>query len=80
MGHQWLEWVRKSEEEQKAAREKEVAAQQCYLRSGKETAALNDTSSAEQVEEAAVALREAMVGTLNSHARVKRWCSRLKPW
>jgi len=39
----------RSEEEQKAAREKEVAAQQCYLRSGKETAALNDTSSAEQV-------------------------------
>jgi len=27
-----------------------------------------------------VALREAMVGTLNSHARAKRWCSRSKPW
>jgi len=70
----------KSEKEQKAAREKEAAAQQCYLRSGKKTAALDDTSSAEQVEEAAVALREAMVGTLNNHARAKRWCSRSKPW
>jgi len=70
----------KSEEEQKATREKEVAAQQCYLRSGKETAALDDTSSVEQVEEAAVALWEAIVGTLNSHARAKRWCSRSKPW
>ena len=38
------------------------------------------TSSAEQVEEAAMALREAMAGTLNSHTRAKRWCSRSKPW
>jgi len=27
-----------------------------------------------------VALREAMVGTLDEHARRKRWCSRSKPW
>jgi len=62
----------KGEEEQKAAPEKKVAAQQCFLRAGNGIAVLDDTSSAEQVEEAAVALREAIVGTLNNHARAKR--------
>jgi len=57
-----------------------VLAPQCFQRSEKETSALNDTSAAEQVEEAAVALWEAMAGTLNSHARAKRWCSRSKLW
>jgi len=70
----------KSEEEQTAIREKKAAAQQCFLRAGGKTGVLDDTSSAEQVEEAAVALQEAMVGALNSHARRKRWCSRSKPW
>ena len=41
---------------------------------------LDDTSTVEQTEAAAVALREAMVGTLDEHARRKRWCSRSKPW
>jgi len=70
----------KSEEEQTAIREKKAATQQCFLRAGGKTGVLDDTSSAAQVEEAAVALQEAMVGTLNSHARRKRWCSRSKPW
>jgi len=72
--------TRKSEEEQTAIRKKKAAAQQCFLRVGGKTEVLDDTSSAEQVEEAAVALQEAIVGTLNSHARRKRWCSRSKPW
>jgi len=55
-----------------------VAAQRCFPRAGKETAVLDDTSSAEQVEDTAVALRETMVGTLNSYAGAKRWCSRWK--
>jgi len=70
----------KSEEEQTAIQEKKAAAQQCFLRAGGKMEVLDDTSSVEQVEEAAVALQEAMVGTLNSHARRKRWCSRSKPW
>jgi len=70
----------KSEEEQTAIWEKKVAAQQYFLRAGGKRGVLDNTSSAEQVEEAAVALQEAMVGTLNSHARRKRWCSRSKPW
>ena len=57
-----------------------MAAQQCFLRAGNKTAVLDDTSSAEQLEKAAVALKEAMVGTLDEHARRKRWCSRSKPW
>ena len=36
----------KSDEEQKAAQEKKAAAQQCFLRAGNKTAALDDTSSA----------------------------------
>jgi len=29
---------------------------------------------------AEVTLREAMVGTLNQHARAKQWCSKSKQW
>ena len=70
----------KSEEGQAAAQVKRAVAQQCFLRAVGKTAVLDDTSSKEQVEAAVVALREAMVGTLDEHARKKRWCSRSKPW
>ena len=32
------------------------------------------------MDDAVAALREAMVGTLDQHARKKRWCSRSKMW
>jgi len=70
----------KSEEGQAAARGKRTAAQQCFLQVVGKTAVLDDTSMEEQVEAAAVALQEAMVGTLDEHARKKRWCSRSKLW
>jgi len=70
----------KSEEEQEAAQEKRAAAQHCFLRAVGKTTVLDDTSLEEQVEAAAVMLREAMVETLDEHARRKRWCSRSKPW
>jgi len=72
--------ARKSQKAQAAAREKRAAAEQCFLRAVGKTAVLDDTSMEEQVEAAVMALREAMVGTLDEHARRKRWCSRSKPW
>ena len=70
----------KDEEGQAAARKKTAAAQQCYLQAVGKTEVLDDECTIAQLDEVAAALGQAMVGTLDEHARRKRWCSRSRPW
>jgi len=67
-------------EEKKKAEERRKKARELYLVLAGRTPTLSDTSSPEEVEEAAEALREAMTATLDQFARKKRWCARSKPW
>jgi len=59
---------------------KRAQVQECYRRGVGASAVLADDSTLEEVDMAAVMLREAIVGTLDQHARPKRWCSRSKRW
>jgi len=69
----------KEGEEKEAAEGKRVQAQECYRRGCSTSPIMDDRSTKEEVDQA-VALREAMMGTLEQHARAKRWCSRSKRW
>ena len=71
---------KKDKEEANAAAAKRAQAQECYRRGVGASAVLADDSTLEEVYTAVVILREAMVGTLDQHARSKRWCSRSKRW
>ena len=70
----------KEEKEAEAARGKRIQAQECYRRGVQDSPLLGDGSTVEEVDIAAAVLRKAMVGTLDQHARKKRWCSRSKRW
>jgi len=70
----------KEKEEANAAEAKWAQAQECYRRGIWRSLILTDASTVEEVDGAALALREAMVGNLDQHARKKRWCSRSKMW
>jgi len=59
---------------------KRATAQECYAQAASRTALLDDNNTKEQTETAAVALREAIAGTLDEHTRRTRWSSRSKPW
>ena len=59
---------------------KRAAARGCYRRAASRTAGADDSSTAEQVDRAATALRDAMTGTFDKHSRKKRWCTRSKRW
>jgi len=73
--------AKKSEEEEKRkAEERQRKARECYLAGLGRTPILSNSSTKEEVTEAAGSLREAMTVTLDEHARKKRWCSRSKPW
>jgi len=68
------------EEEKKKAEERQRKVRECYLAGAGRTPILSDDSAKEEVMEAAESLRKAMTVTLDEHARMKRWCSRSKPW
>ena len=70
----------KEKEEANAAEAKRAQAQECYRRGVQRSLIFTDASTVEEVDGAASALREAMVGNLDQHARKKRWCSRSKMW
>jgi len=70
----------KEEEEANAAVAKRAQAEEGYRRGVRASAILADDSTVEEVDAAAATLRAAMVGTLDQHARAKRWCSRSKRW
>ena len=73
--------AKKSEEEEKReAEERQRKARECYLAGLGRTPILSDSSTKEEVTEAAGSLREAMTVTLDEHTRKKHWCSRSKPW
>ena len=53
--------------------EKEGRSEEVYLRAASQTPLLNEDSTVEEVDKAAVGLKEAMIGTLDRLARKKRW-------
>ena len=72
---------KEDEEEANAAAAKWAQAQECYQRGVGASVVLAEDTTLEEVDAvAAVMLREAMVGTLDQHARPKWWCSRSKRW
>jgi len=76
----WDPEKEKQEEGRKKAEELRGKARECYLQGVGRTPILTDSSSREEVTEAAGSLREAMTATLDEYVRKKRWCSRSKPW
>ena len=76
----WDPKGKEDEEEANVAAAKRAQVQECYRRGVGASAVLADDSTLEEVDMAAVMLREAIVGTLDQHARPKRWCSRSKRW
>jgi len=76
----WDPKGKEDKEEANAAAAKLAQAQECYRRGEGASVVLADDSTVEEVDMAAATLREAMVGTLEQHARAKRWCSRSKRW
>jgi len=76
----WDPRGKEEEEEANAAAAKWAQAQECYHRGASGSTILTDASTVEDVDDAAAALREAMVGTLDQHARKKRWRSWSKRW
>jgi len=70
----------KEKEEANAAAAKQAQVQEWYCKGIWESTVLTDISTVEEVDTAAAAPREAMVGTLDQHVRKKRWCSRSNRW
>jgi len=70
----------KDEEGREKAEKKKRAARETFIKLIGGLGPLDDESTVEQADEAAVALRTAMTATLNEHARHRRWCSRSKRW
>jgi len=63
----------KTGEAREAAERKRAEAREVYLRAASQTPLLNEDSTVEEVDKAAVGLKEAMIGTLDRLARKKRW-------
>ena len=76
----WEPRGKEEEEEANTVAAKRAQAQERYSRGVSASLILSDSCTGEEVDDAAAALREAMVGTLDQHARKKRWCSRSKRW
>ena len=68
----------KEGEKREAAVGKSAQAQECFQRGCRDSPTLDSDSAQDEVDRAAAMLREAMVGTVDDHARLKRWCSRSK--
>jgi len=70
----------KSGRDREGIEEKRGKAKAFFRRGTGETPALTDASTAEEVDTAAMALREVMTATLNKFAKQKRSCARSKRW
>ena len=67
-------------EDRKAAEEKRGKAQAFFRTAAGESPILTDVSTTEEVDTAALALRETMTATLDKFAKKKRSCARSKRW
>jgi len=70
----------KEGKDREAVVEKRTKAQRSYRDAINRTPALTDESTADEVDTAAAALREAMTATLDRFAKKKRSCARSKRW
>jgi hypothetical protein len=70
----------KTGEAREVAERKRAEVREVYLRAANRIPRFDNDSSGEEVDTAAVGLKEATAGTLDELAKRKRWCSRSKCW